>query len=289
MNKRVLESLIKAGAMDSLGARRAQLMAALDRALEAGARVQRDREMGQRGLFGMPLESAATADQERLPDVPEWDERQLLTFEKEVLGFYVSGHPLATYLEKLREVCTADTSTLEGRAAGEEVTIGGLIAGLRSMRTKRGDPWAIAQLEDLNGFVDLLVFPEAYKRLSDRLAVDTAVFVRGRVNPEENAPPKIAVSDLVPLETVEVRLPENLLIRIRLRGNGAGAGPAPDSLARELAELFQRKQGQATVRLEVIREGDFAVTLEPTIRVRPDKEFLAAVESICGKGSVIVI
>ena len=289
MNKRVLESLIKAGAMDSLGARRAQLTTALDRALEAGARVQRDREMGQRGLFGMPLESAATADQERLPDVPEWDERQLLTFEKEVLGFYVSGHPLATYLEKLREVCTADTSTLEGRAAGEEVTIGGLIAGLRSMRTKRGDPWAIAQLEDLNGFVDLLIFPEAYKRLSDRLAVDTAVFVRGRVNPEENAPPKIAVSDLVPLETVEVKRPENLLIRIRLRGDGAGAGPAPDSLARELAELFQRKQGQATVRLEVIREGDFAVTLEPAIRVRPDKEFLAAVESICGKGSVIVI
>ncbi len=284
VNKRVVESLIKAGAMDSLGARRAPLIAALDRALEAGAKAQRDRESGQQGLFGLPAAAEPADPHWQLPDVPEWDERQLLSNEKEVLGFYVSGHPLATYLEKLREICSADTSGLENRAAGEEVTIGGLIAGVRSMRSKKGDAWAIAQLEDLRGFVDLLVFPETHRRVYERLVVDAAVFVRGRVHLEENAPPKIAVSDLVALDAVEVKLAENLIIRIRL-----GPNSSQDGAAQRLAELFQRKPGPANVRLELIREGDFRVTLEPRAKVRPDKEFLAEVEAICGRGSVIVI
>ncbi len=284
LNKRALESLIRAGAMDSLGGRRAQLMAGLDRALEAGAKVQRDRESGQQGLFNLPATGASVDPHGQLPDVPEWEERQLLAAEKETLGFYVSGHPLATYLEKLREICSADTASLENRPAGEEVTLGGLIAGLRQMRSKKGDPWAIVQLEDLHGFVDLLIFPETYRRVSERMQADAAIFVRGRIHPEENTTPKIAVSDLVALDAVEVKLPENLVIRIRLSANGSGNGAA-----QRLADLFQRKPGRANVRLEIIREGDFRVTLEPTLKVRPDKEFLSAVETICGKGAVVVI
>ena len=259
-------------------------MAALDRALEAGAKVQRDRESGQQGLFGSPGASEPMDADWKLPDVPEWEERQLLAAEKETLGFYVSGHPLATYLEKLREICSADTASLENRPAGEEVTLGGLIAGLRHMRSKKGDPWAIVQLEDLHGFVDLMIFPETYGRVSDRMHTDAAVFVRGRVLTEENAPPKIAVSDLVALDTLEVKLPENLIVRIRLGANGSGEG-APQ----RLADLFHRKPGRSNVRLEIIREGDFRITLEPVMKVRPDKEFLSEVETICGKGSVVVI
>ena len=284
INKRVLESLIKAGAMDSLGARRAQLMSALDRALEAGAKVQRDRESGQQGLFGLPAAGEPEDAGAQLPEVPEWEERQLLAAEKETLGFYVSGHPLATYLEKLGQICSADTASLENHPANEEVTLGGLIAGVRHMRSKRGAPWAIVQLEDLRGFVDLLIFPETYKRVYDRLQADAAVFVRGRILPEENAAPKMAVSDLLALDTMEVKLAENLIIRVRLGANGSG-----DGAAQRLAEVFQRKPGRANVRLQITREGDFRVTLEPAMKVRPDKEFLAEVEAICGKGSVVVI
>jgi DNA polymerase-3 subunit alpha len=284
LNKRVLESLIKAGAMDSLGARRAQLMAALDHALEAGAKSQRDRESGQQGLFGMGAAAALPLPEPALPDLPEWDERQLLAFEKEMLGFYVSGHPLATYLEKLREVCSADTASLEERAGGEEVTIGGLVSNVRKMRSKRtNEEWAIVQIEDLNGFVELLVFPETYKRVFDRLVPDTAVFVRGRVNPEESGPPKISVTDLVPLENIEAKYPDNMIIRVGLGGNGDPA------VAQRLAELFRHKPGQASVRLEIIREGDFCLTLEAPQKVRPDKEFVAEVEAICGKGALIMI
>ena len=284
LNKRALESLIRAGAMDSLGGRRAQLMAGLDRAMEVGAKLQRDRDSGQQGLFSLPATGELVDPHAQLPDVPEWEERQLLAAEKETLSFYVSGHPLATYLEKLREICSADTASLENRPVGEEVTLGGLIAGVRQMRSKKGDPWAIVQLEDLHGFVDLMIFPETYRRVSDRMHADAAVFVRGRVLIEENTPPKIAVSDLVSLDTMEVKLPENLIVRIRLGANGSGEGTA-----QRLADLFQRKPGRSNVRLEIIREGEFRLTLEPPMKVRPDKEFLGEVEAICGKGSVVVI
>ncbi len=285
LNKRVLESLIKAGAMDSIHSNRAALNTALDRALDAGARLQRDREAGQHGLFGaQPLPVQA---EEKLPDAAEWPEAERLAGEKETLGFYLSGHPLAIYLEKLREICSADSATLEGRAQGEEVTLGGLVVQVRTMRSRRGEPWAQARLEDLRGYVDLLVFPEAYRRLAERLQTDAAVFVRGRVNPEEGGPPKLAVTDLVPLDSVTPpRLPENLIIRVRL---GRATAQNGGGVAERLAELFQRKPGSARVRLELVQENGFRLTLEAEATVRPDREFLETVEQICGKGSYTLV
>ncbi len=158
---------------------------------------------------------------------------------------------------------------------------------VRPARSRRGDLWAQVRLEDLYGFVDLLVFPEAYKRLAERLQTDAAVFVRGRVNPEEGGPPKISVTDLVPLDSVpQPPLPESLMIRVRLAREAAGNG---GGTAARLAELFSRKPGPARVRLELIQENEFRVTLEPEATVRADREFLDAVERICGKGSYKII
>ncbi len=287
LNKRLVESLIKAGAMDSLNpaggkAGRAALMAALDKALEAGTHLQRDRQAGQSSLFGaLPQEQLPDPG---LPNVPEWPEAERLTGEKETVGFYLSGHPLAAYLEKLREICSADSATLDGRSQGDDVTLGGLIHSVRASKTKRGDPWALVRLEDLQGFIDLLVFPEAYKRLAERLQPDAAVFVRGRINPEENGPPKINVTDIVPLDSVQPpRLAENVLIRIRLGRNGG-------NYATRLAELFQRKPGSARVHIELIEQETGArLTMDPQITIRPDRDFLESLEKICGKGSYQII
>src|SRR5262249_6634947 len=106
-----------------------------------------------------------------------------------------SGHPLQVYFEKMQAICSADSTTLEERGQGDEVTLGGLISSVRTARSRKGETWAQVKLEDQNGFIDLLVFPEAYKRLAERLQTDAAVFVRGRVNPEESGPPKINVTD----------------------------------------------------------------------------------------------
>jgi DNA polymerase-3 subunit alpha len=278
LNKRVIESLVKAGAMDSLGDR-ARLFAVLDRALEAGQKVQRARGAGQHDLFGgatAPLPGTA-----ELPAAPPWPDAQVLAGEKEVLGFYLTGHPLKEHHSKLRELGTHDTSEVAG-LGGQEVTVGGIITSVRVARSKRGELWASAVLEDLKGTVDLLVFPEAYKRYADDLKTEAIVFVKGTVRIEENAAPKLVVSEMMPLGAVEPPVASAVVIRVRLgRGNG--------SVARRLYELFEEKPGDAPVRLEFEREGAFQAQLEPELRVRPDPEFAIRARAICGSDAVLLI
>ena len=280
LNKRVLESLVKAGAMYSWGANRAQLFAVIDRAMESGQKAQRTRELGQHDLFGAVWQAAQEAIS--LPGIPEWPEAQVLAGEKEVLGLYLTGHPLRNYEAKLRELGTVDTARLAELPSQQEVAVAGIINSVRSARSKKGDLWASVALEDLKGSVELLVFPEAYRRLSDLLQQDAIVFVKGRMQNEENSPPRVMVTDLVPLETVEPELASAVLIRVRLRQKNG-------SVASQLFQLFQEKPGEAMVRFELEREGDFQALLEPDLRVRPDVEFVSRVRQICGKESVRLI
>jgi DNA polymerase-3 subunit alpha len=279
LNKRVIESLIKAGAMDSLGARW-QLWAAVDRALEAGQKVQRARGAGQHDLFGASGDVAAAHIP--LPDATPWPESQVLAGEKELLGFYLTGHPLRKYEAKLRELGSVQTAQLAELPSQREVTFGGILASVRVATSKRGERYASAVLEDLTGSVDLLLFPESYKRFAELLEQDTIVFVRGTLRTEENAPPKIMVSEMMPLDAAEPALASAVVIRVQLgRGNG--------NVAHQLFDLFGEKPGEAPVRLELEREGDFQAQLEPELRVRPDAEFAARARAICGRDAVLLI
>jgi DNA polymerase III subunit alpha len=278
-NKRVIESLIKAGAMDSLG-ERWRLCAAVDRALEAGQKAQRARDTGQHDLFGGA--SAAPMERSPLPEAAAWPESQVLAGEKEVLGFYLTGHPLRGYQNKLRELGVIESADLENAAPQKEVCVGGIVASVRVARSKRGELWASAVLEDLKGTIDLLLFPEAYKQYGEQLKQEAIVFVKGALRSEENAPPKISVSEMLPLDAVEPSLASAVVIRIRLgRSNGG--------VARKLFDLFEEKPGEAPVRLEFERAGEFQAELEPDLRVRPDPEFAARARAICGKDAVLLI
>jgi len=279
LNKRVMESLIKAGAMDSLGDR-ARLYAVVDRALEAGQKTQRARDAGQHDLFG----SAAIPGLEAspLPEASPWPESQVLAGEKEVLGFYLTGHPLRKYQGKLRDLGTFESSDLASLGGQKEVAVGGIITSIRVARSKKGEMWASAVLEDLKGTVDLLFFPEAYKRYSEELKQEAIVFVKGMVRMEENSSPKLSISEMLPLDAVEPSLASAVVIRVRLgRGNG--------SVARKLHDLFEEKPGEAPVRLEFEREGEFQAELEPDLRVRPDPDFATRARAICGKDAVLLI
>jgi DNA polymerase-3 subunit alpha len=279
LNRRMLESLIKAGAMDSLGGTRAQLFAAVERAMECGQRAHRDRVSGQAGLFAF---AGAEEDslEEALPPVPDWGLHQKLAGEKEVLGFYVTGHPLDQHADKVRELATHDSSTLEGLERGAEVALCGILTGIQHKRNKEGKPWASLQLDDAQGTVDALVFTTNYERLQAELVEDRAVLVKGSVLPEENAPPKVSVVDIVPLELARVALPSLISIRAPVGQSG---------LAASLAELFQRKPGEARVRLRLEKPRDFAVILDVDARVRPDKEFRAEIERLCGPDSLEIL
>src|SRR3989441_3688742 len=164
LNKRVLESLIKSGAMDALG-RRAQLMAVLDKAIERAQKTQRDAESGQHGLFGVFQEEEVHNHNDRLPDTPDWDEHQRLAAEKEILGFFITGHPLEKYREKLEDLRALNTQEISAMKSStgkdENITAAGMITNLRVLKSKKGDFYAQASLEDMAGSIDMWVFPEA--------------------------------------------------------------------------------------------------------------------------------
>jgi DNA polymerase-3 subunit alpha len=249
LNKRVLESLIKAGALDSLGARRAQLMAVLDRAMEQGQRRQREDQSGQHGLFLGGAEAATTAPL-TLPDVAEWSENERLAGEKEVLGFYVTGHPLEKFRARLASLTRHDTASLEEIAHESPVTLAGILTSLRIRPSKKGDLWAAGVLEDLRGTAELLVFPQAFQQLRDVLKRDSALLIKGRVRHEENARPKVVVQEAKPLAEQVDGGREQVLIRIDLEHTSEG-------MMEELERVLASHAGESPIVFELRRPDDF--------------------------------
>jgi DNA polymerase-3 subunit alpha len=286
LNKRVLESLIKSGAMDGLG-RRAQLMAVLDRAIEGAQKTQRDAESGQHGLFGVFQTEDASASNTKLPDTPDWDEHTRLANEKEILGFFISGHPFEKYRDKLQDLHALSTEELcamkSSTGKDENITTAGIITSIRVLKSKRGDFYAQGTLEDMLGSVEMLVFPEAYRKLQEKVKLEVPVLIRGGVRIEEGANPKLTVNDINSLEDIKVPLPRSLRIRIPLETSSEGTVDA-------LHSLFGERKGEAKVLFDVERQGDFMVVMEAEgYNVEPDRNFISRVEELCGRGAVRVI
>ncbi|HEY2014610.1 MAG TPA: DNA polymerase III subunit alpha, partial [Bryobacteraceae bacterium] len=279
VNKRMIESLIKAGAMDTLEGTRSQKMAALEGAMEAGQRAWRDRECGQVGLFG-ELMAGEELQSMPLPDVPDWTDKEKLAGEKELLGFWVTGHPLDRYADKISELATHDTSNLEGLAKGVEVVLCGVLSSISRKRNKEGKPWAALNIEDRIGSVEGLVFATSYERLAAQVMEDQAVMIRGLVLPDENAATKVSIQDIIPLDNARVDLPSVISVRVWLGKNGSV------DRAAALEELFKRKPGDTAVRLRLEAARDFSVLLDVPLKVRPDREFRVAIEAICGSECV---
>jgi len=286
LNKRVLESLIKSGAMDSMG-RRSQLMEILDKAMERAQKAQRDAESGQHGLFGVFQQEDENAGNQQLPNAPDWDEHTRLTAEKEILGFFISGHPLEKYRDKLQDLQALTTQEIAAltKSTGKDETVltAGIIANLRVLKSKRGDFYAQAMLEDMLGSVDMIVFPEAYKKLQEKVKLEVPVLVRCGVRIEEGANPKITAAEIVPIEDARVPLPNAIRIRVP-------AETATSATVDDLHALFVQRKGNARVLFDIERQGDFMVVMEAEgYNVLPDRDFMAKVELLCGRGSVRVI
>jgi DNA polymerase-3 subunit alpha len=286
LNRRVIESLIKAGAMDAFG-NRAQLMAVLDKAMERAQKSQRDAEMGQHGLFGVfAQDEPMNGNGEKLPNVPEWDEHQRLASEKEVLGFFITGHPLEKYRDKLEDFRALTVETISQMTTGtgrDEITTAGMISGVRVMKSRKGDLYANAVMEDMTGAIEAIIFPEAYKRLQNILKQEIPMLVRASVRVEEGSNPKVAIAQLTPLEEAKPSLPKSIRIRVPLDTSSAGTIDA-------LHGIFKERRGEAKVLFDLERAGDFMVVMEADgYNVCPDRAFIARVEELCGRGAVRVI
>ena len=273
INRRVMESLVKAGAMDGLEGTRAQLLLALDAAIEMGNRAAKDRDDGQAALFG-----SSHADEHPEPALPranDWTLKEKLQGEKELLGFYVTGHPLDSYEDKIAELATHDSSRLEGLEKGNDVALCGMITGVQKRRNREGKPWASLVIEDRSGSIDAMVFTTQYDRLAASLVEDQAVLIRGSALPEEGNPTKVSVQEIVPLDVARVALPSLISVKVFVGRNGIDR-------AAELRQLFERKPGETQVRLRLEAARDFSVILDVPSRVRPDREFVAELTRICG-------
>jgi DNA polymerase-3 subunit alpha len=300
MNKRVLESLIKAGALDELG-KRGPLMAAIDKAMERAQRAQRDAAQGQSGLFGLFDEEPRTGRNggrpgDDLPNVADWEEGERLANEKEVLGFFVSGHPLDKYAEKLRNltgvISVAEALELKppekrwGAQSdpADDVLVVGMIMGLRVQKSKRDQKlYAQAALEDATGKIDLICFSRDYEKLSGQLKIEAPVLVRGVLMGDEDAAPKISVSSIVPLEEVQVKLPSGIRIRINLER-------ATEEIFAGLKSVAESAPGPGKLMLQLEKKGEYAVILEPEgMSVAADRGWVERVEELVGKNTVQVV
>jgi DNA polymerase-3 subunit alpha len=201
VNKRVIEGLIKCGAFDSTGAKRSQMMAALESALEYGQRVQKERTDPQMGLFDLG-DNQPSINAPALPEIGEWDGKQFLTFEKESLGFYLSGHPLTRYEKVLDKFTNANAISIKELKDGGVVRIGGLVRSTKNIKTKKGELMAFVTIEDMHGSVEVIVFSRVFSDVRDLLVEDRPVLVQGQVQKDEKSV-KILADMVIPIDKAE--------------------------------------------------------------------------------------
>ncbi|MFA4992201.1 MAG: DNA polymerase III subunit alpha [Candidatus Omnitrophota bacterium] len=272
VNKKVLESLIKCGAFDGFGLRRSQLMAIMDKAMETADSINKEKSKGQMVFF---KESGSS---HQIPDIKEWPESQLLTFEKDMLGFYITGHPLAKYEKVLKEYSTAASGKLKDLEDSQKVWFGGIINKIKNTVTKRtGERMAIMMMEDLEGSCEVLVFPNAYKNVYKNIRPNAVVFVNGRLNLKEERP-KIIVEEIIPIE--EVRRKFTQAVSIDLISVGMD-----DGMLGQLRDVFGRHQGNIPVYLNIATKtnGAYKMLVDRSLFVTPTNELASELETIVGK------
>jgi DNA polymerase-3 subunit alpha len=287
VNKKVLEGLAKACAFDSLapGANhrlwRARLVAGLDRIIDHGGRHQRDRDQGQTQLFGDDHHASAPLDDAAgLPDAPAWSEAEALGFEKEALGLYITGHPLQRFADVLAAAGARRLADLTQSEA--DCAIGGLVTGLRPLKTKRGDRMCVFMLEDDTNKVEAVVFPEAVAKHGALVVDDALLLVRGKYERDDESS-RLVVSEITPLAAVQERVVRE--VEIRLSGRRLDR-----DIMRTVAGILDRHPGDRRVSVLVELNGDrhLRVRAGTARRNRPSDHFVKDVEAVCGAGSVIL-
>jgi DNA polymerase-3 subunit alpha len=281
LNKRALESLVKCGALDSTGATRMGMLAALEAALGHGQRISADRIAGQASIFDGAFGEEEQSVEVQHPPLAssEFDERELLRLEKETLGLYVSEHPLERVRAELRRKTDCALTDLERRRDGEFVTIGGIVSGLKQVTTKRGEPMVFVTLDDPTGSAEVVVFNSTYAAARELLEPDRVLVVKGRVDHKQAGETKLVASEVSAFEFASIRS------EVRLR---IDARQAPAGLIRELATLVADYPGEAPVYLALETSlGDRTLALGPEYRVKPEADFFAEVKALLGEAAIV--
>jgi DNA polymerase-3 subunit alpha len=288
-HRAALETLIKAGAFDGLKAPRAQLAAVIDRALQAGAAALADRRSGQKSLFDALPAPEPDPSEITLPDVPEWNQRERLLMEKEVLGFYLTSHPLAEYEKTLRTHSSHITADLTGLREGVEVTLGGMLGAIKSAHVRRARDaksptrYVTFDLEDMTGSVRCVLWPEQYVTYGHLVQPEAILVVRGLVDRRGGGEDvNVSVHELVPLDELDARYPRRVVIRVQEQKHGQ------EALAR-LRDIVEDYPGQCQLELLLEIEDGSRVHLKANdLRVELNPEMQRRIDDLLGPGNLRV-
>lgn len=281
VTRRVLESLIKAGSFDSFGLRRSQCFRLVEDMIRLNHEVQRDKASQQGALFGGEAEAPAIPAEVR--SLPEWDEATLLSYEKEALGFYITGHPLAEFEATLRRLVSHFVADLdEERDFGTEVTLAGIIQDFKSLKNKKDERMASFSLEDLTGRIEVMAFSEAFKKYYDCIGEDLKVWLKGKFIGEGDAR-KIQLAAIVPLDKALQKMARRIVLRIYL----PGLAPA---VMEEMQAILAKNAGECPLFFELETAASGRVTTQsPEFKgLNPVPATVKALEALLGPETVIV-
>jgi DNA polymerase-3 subunit alpha len=284
-NRAAIETLIKAGGMDIFGAKRAQLLAVVDRALQAGASAQADRKSGQKSLFGgFDEEEEEQGAQPGLPEMPELEERELLTFEREVLGYYLTSHPLAQYQEQLNKFCSHTTSRIVDVPERSEVILGGMLASIKMAHTKNPKPGAPSKyanfdLEDVDGTIRCILWPDGFETMGHLVESEAIIVARGAIDRRGGDEANLIINELIPLDELDSRYTNGLVIRV-------DQSKHQEDALRKVREIVRGYPGNCELRLLLLLEDETRVTMRSDrMKVEVSQEMRNRIDDLLGPGN----
>ncbi len=284
LNKRMMEGLIKAGAFDSMGGRRSQYLAVLDQAMDEGMSIQKERALGQTSIFGdETVGLPQKLDEPALPDVPEWSQGEMLKYERELTGFYISAHPLARYEAAINLFANTTTMQVADVPDGREVKLCGIITAVKSMLTKKGDRMAYITLEDLHGLVEVIAFPDLYRDHAEMIVPERVVRLTGTVDRGDKGT-KLRGTKIEPLAELQNTGISRVMIRLH-------DGPTASTRLPMLRQVFQKYPGASTVSLIMALGGTIEARTSPlpNVKITPSEHFVADIEEVLGKGAITLV
>jgi len=283
VNKKVLESLIKCGAFDSFGRRRSQMMSVLEETIGMVQKIQRERSRNQLTMFQAFAETAGQTDQLSIvyPDIPEWNQKELLAFEKECLGFYVTGHPLDNFMETMKAYTTNTVTTALAETREKVVVIGGVVNTFKQITTKKGEPMAFVTFEDLTGTMEIIVFSDLFRQSDSLLKGEHPLLIRGKLSVEGENNNRVIASDIVPIERAfELKTPE---VHMKCL-----ISKLTSQEIDKLKIILKNNPGKSRVYLHISLPDNIEtiVCLGDTYQASASPLFLTEMESILGKHAV---
>jgi DNA polymerase-3 subunit alpha len=289
VTRSTIEALVKCGAFSSVSPNRAPLLHILERAVEMGQQTQNDKRSGQMNMFGTAdpaATSLASSRQDFLPDVPEIPSGDLLKFEKELLGFYITSHPLTEHQSTIERYTTASTRETMNLSEGTEVLIGGMLSAVRAKVAKTGrsagQRWAILELEDLDGKIEGMCFAESFADISNRypgvLANEKIVFMRGKVDKRRETP-CLTVNDVIPIDAAIEKLTTSIGVRV-----------TPKLDLPRFKQLLQNNAGKKEIYLQITAANGSKVSLKVNgdHGVRITRKFVDELETMFERSDILL-